>query len=219
MIEGAIFDLDGTLLDTMGMWMNVIFDYLRAVDRVPKPGLMDTLSTMSLAQAAEFCRQEYALPFSVEQIVADILKQIEHFYTYEAQPMPHVQEFLQKLAAQGVRMCVATASDHSLIERTLRRCGMAHYFSQILDCIEVGHGKDEPIIYRRSLTHLGTPKEKTVIFEDATHAIETAKKDGFPVAAVYSPYEKDPDRIRTLADVWIDNYSETEPFWRFAQAL
>lgn len=219
MIEGAIFDLDGTLLDSMGMWMNVIFDYLRTVERVPKPGLMDTLSTMSLAQAAEFCRQDYALPFSVEQIVAEILKQIEHFYTYDAKPMPHVQEFLQELAAQGVRMCVATASDHALIERALRRCGMAHYFSQILDCIEVGHGKDEPIIYRQSLTHLGTPKEKTVIFEDATHAIETAKRDGFLVASVYSPYEQDPERVRTLSDVHIVTYDNTEAFWQFAESL
>lgn len=219
MIAGAIFDLDGTLLDTMGMWSQVITDYLHTQGKAPKAGLLDDISAMSLLQAAAYCRKEYSLPYTDEEIVDAVLQRVRHFYLCEAKPMPNVKPFLAQLSSLGVRMCVATASDHTLIAHALKRCDMAHYFSQILDCIEAGHGKDAPDIYRQSLAHLGTPKEKTIVFEDATHAIETAKADGFLVASVYSPFEKDAERVRTLSDVHIDAYDNTEAFWQFAESL
>lgn len=219
MIEGAVFDLDGTLLDTMGMWSEVINIYLRSLGKEPKPDLMDTIWNMGLTQAGTFCKEDYDLSLTVPEIVQGILDQVSDFYRYEARPMPYVKEFLDALAAKGVRMTVATASDHQLIGEALERLGMRHHFSQILDCAEAGHGKDEPIIYRMALEHLGTSKEKTLVFEDATYAVDTLKKDGFLAVGIYSPYEKDKDKVRQLADTFIESYDQLNEFWQFAESL
>ena len=99
-----------------------------------------------------------------------------------------------------------------LIESALRRCGIADLFDAIFTCSEVGHGKDEPVIFRRAMERFGAQRSDTVIFEDAIHAIETAKKDGFTVAAVFDESEKRQDEVRALADCYITSFEHLEQF-------
>lgn len=143
---------------------------------------------------------------------------IEHFYRDEVQPKPGVVPFLKELRAKGVDVCIATATDRYLIEAALRRCGIENLFDAIFTCSEVGHGKDEPVIFRRAMEHFGAQRGSTVVFEDAIHAIETAKKDGFTVAAVFDESEKRQNEVRVLADCYITSFEHLEQFWAMTAA-
>lgn len=110
-------------------------------------------------------------------------------------------------------MCIATATDRYQIEAALKRCGMEKYFSEIFTCTEVGHGKDEPVIFRKAMEHLKTDRTCTAVFEDAYHALRTAKDDGFFTVAVYDSHETHRDEMRSEADIFLPNFNQTDAFW------
>lgn len=214
----AIFDFDGTLFDSMYIWDDVGEAYLRALGREPKPSLREALKPMSLAQAARYLQREYALSLSVEEILAGINQTVERFYAQEVQPKPGVEAFLRRLRETGIAMCIATATDRPMIRAALRRCGLERYFDAIFTCGELGHGKDEPIIFRAAMDYFAASRASAVVLEDALHAAQTAKADGFAVAAVYDGSEKRQEALRALADCYIPDYEHTEDFWEFALA-
>lgn len=219
MIRGAIFDLDGTLLDSMPVWDTLASDYLRSLGTSPKPGLDEAVSRMSVEQAAEYIRGEYGLAETPEEIVRGVNGMLGDFYRQTAPLKPGVPGFLERLREGGAKMCVATATDRSLVEAALLRTGVREYFSEIFTCAGVGHGKDEPDIFRAALAHLGTPKSATVVFEDALHAVATAKRDGFVVAAVYDSHEPRCGEAAALADVRICDFADAAGFWSFASGV
>jgi len=217
-IKCAIFDFDGTLFDSMFIWDSVGEIYLRALGKEPMPSMREDVRALSLYQSACYFRREYDLPLSAEEIMAGINQAIAHFYIHEVLPKPGVVDFLEQMKGAGIPMCIATASERCQIEAALSRCGMAHYFDAIFTCSEVGHGKDVPVIFRKAMEHFGADRSSTVIFEDAIHAIQTAKADGFAVAAVFDSSEKRQKEIRDLSDCYIADFEHTEEFWEFASA-
>ena len=219
MLRGAIFDFDGTLFDSMYVWNGSSAKYLRSIGIEPDPGTNEQVGRMSLLQAARYFRQRYAIPLTADEIMQGINRTVEDLYFYKVQPKDGVIEFLKELKAQGVVMCIATATDRYQIEAALVRCNMDGFFSEIFTCSEVGHGKDEPDIFRRAREHMGTPKPETAVFEDAAHAAMTAKADGFPVVAVYDPSEDKQDELRASADHFIKSFRDIERFNRFARGL
>ena len=209
MIKCAIFDFDGTIFDTMEVWDSVAKIFLTSLNRKPKSDLTDVIKTMSLYQSAEYLKREYSLSLSIEEIMESINKIIEDFYFYEALPKEGVVKFLQEFNRRGIHICIATATDRYLIEAALKRCEMENYFEKIFTCTEVGHGKDEPIIYKVAVSHFGTEKSETIVFEDAFHAIETAKKAGFIVAGVFDKSETNQSQIRNMSDYYIEDFQNT----------
>ncbi len=199
-IEACIFDFDGTLFDTMPIWDTAGADYLRAKGCVPEAGLSQKLAPLSLLQGAQYLKNSYSLPWSVEEILRGIRDTVADFYLHTAAPKPYVREFLE--AYRNIPMCIATATDRTLIEAALTRCGLRQYFSRIFTCPEVGQGKDQPHIYEAALSHLGTQKESTPVFEDAYYAARTAKNAGFPVIAIYDPSEAKIHQLQALADLY-----------------
>lgn len=212
-VKCAIFDFDGTLFDSMFIWENVGEIYLRSLGKEPKPSMGDDVRTMSLYQSACYFKREYDLPLSPEEIMTGINRTVEDFYIHEVQPKPGVVDFLKQMQKAEIPMCIATATDRYQIEAALSRCGMADYFEAIFTCSEVGHGKDEPHIFRKAMEHFAADRGNTVIFEDALHAIQTAKADGFVVVAVCDSSEKQQTKIRELADYYIENFEQTEKLW------
>ena len=217
-IKCAIFDFDGTLFDSMFIWDHVGEIYLRSLGKEPKPSMREDVRALSLYQSACYLQREYDLALTAEQIMADINQTIEHFYTHEVLPKPGVVGFLEQMKKAEILMCIATASNRCQVEAALRRCGMEHYFEAIFTCGEVGHGKDEPVIFRKAMEHFDADRSTAVVFEDAFHAIQTAKTDGFVVVAVSDNSEKRQSEIRTLSDCYIADFKHTEDFWKFALA-
>ena len=214
----AILDFDGTLFDSMYIWDSVGETYLCSLGREPKPAMREALKPMSLGQSARYLQREYGLSLSVEEIRAGINRTVARFYAQEILPKPGVEAFLQRLREAGIASCIATATDRPLIQAALRRCGMERYFDAIFTCGELGHGKDEPIIFRAAMDHFAADRASTVVLEDALHAAQTAKADGFAVAAVYDGNEKRQEALRALADCYLPDYAHTEDFWSFALA-
>ncbi len=209
-LDGALFDLDGTLLDSMFIWDTIGADYLRSLGLEPRPDLRETLRNMSLYQAACYYQQEYHVPGTAEEIMAGVNRMIEHFYADEVQVKPDVPQFLERLKARGVRMCIATATARHLVEAALERTGIRPYFGALFTCTEVGHGKDEPHIFHAALDFLGTEPSRTLVLEDALYAIQTAKAAGYTVAGIFDPSEPDQEAVKALSDYYIDDYRNAE---------
>ena len=207
MIRGAIFDLDGTLLDSMSIWDTIGEDYLRSLGIEPRENLAEAFKTFTLEESAEYYRTHYGVTLSVEEIVNGVNGMIEDFYRNTVSLKKGVSEFLAKLSDNGVKMCVATVTDMYLAEAALTRLNVRRYFSGIVTTAEVGCGKNDPRIYRKALAYLGTEKHETLVFEDVLHALMTAKNDGFPVAAVYDKHEEKQEKLKEIADIYIEDFN------------
>ena len=206
MIKGAIFDLDGTLIDSMFIWDTIGEDYLKSFGIEPKEKLAEVFKTFTLEQAAEYYRSHYDIKFSVKEIVEGINDMVAGVYREKVVLKPGIYDFLKRLQRLGVKMCVATVTDRPIVEDVLRRLKIHEYFSEIFTCAEVGYNKETPEIYRQALKHLGTEKNETVVFEDALHALKTAKDDGFKVATVYDSHEPRQKEMKEISDYYITDF-------------
>ena len=218
MLKGLIFDFDGTLFDSMFIWDTAGESYLRSVGREPEAELQKTLNPMSLLQSAQYLRQKYHIPLSVEEIMDGVNRTVEDFYFHTAQPKPGVIDFLEELHRRNIKMCIATVTDRYQVEAALQRCGMRHFFSEIFTCTEAGSGKDRPEIFRKAMEHLQTDRSNTAVVEDAYHAARTAKQDGFLVVGVYDSHESRQQELLHLADSYLTDYFDLTSFWKFASA-
>lgn len=209
-LQSAIFDMDGTLLDSMHIWNDVGPKTLRSMGIEPAPDLGPRLMLMTFRDGAALCKEEYHLSETVEEIMDLTKARVRTFYETQVQAKPGVQKFLSLLKMEGVWMYVATNTDRDLVEAALKHTGLDGYFRGILTCAEVGVGKkDSPEIYERAMRRLRSTKKDTVIFEDALHAIQTAKAAGFRVCGVYDPSaENDQAEIQALSDYYIRSFEE-----------
>ena len=209
-LQSAIFDMDGTLLDSMHIWNDVGPKTLRSIGIEPAPDLGPRLMLMTFRDGAALCKEEYHLSESVDEIMDLTKERVRSFYENEVQPKPGVEKFLSLLKMEGVWMYIATNTDRDLVEAALKHTGLEGYFRGILTCGEVGVGKkDSPEVYERAMRRLRSNKKDTVIFEDALHAIRTAKAAGFRVCGVYDPSaEDDQEDIKSLSDYYIRSFEE-----------
>ena len=208
MLKGAIFDFDGTLVDSMFIWDTIGEDYLRSLGKEPHEDLKETFMTLTLEEAAEYYRTHYGVTLSVKEIVDGVNAMVEGIYRTRVALKQGVADFLAQLKENGTRMCIATVTDRYLVEETLDRLGILQYFSEIFTCAEVGYGKDKPIIYRKALEHLDTAKNETYVFEDSLFALKTAKADGFTTVGVYDRHENRQDNLKNLADYYIVDFAD-----------
>ena len=217
-IRGAIFDVDGTLLDSMFIWDTIGETYLRSIGYQPKENLNETFKNMSLRQAARYYQTEYGVTQSIDEIMDGVNAMLERYYRFEVPLKPGVAELLERLRQDGVKLCIATATDRHLVEAALDRCGVLSCFGEIFTCNEVGHGKDEPDIFEATLRFLGTRREETLVFDDALYAVRTAKEAGFPVAAVYDSHERSQAEVRARSDLYLEDLTQLVELQKFLSA-
>ena len=217
-IRGAIFDVDGTLLDSMFIWDTIGEAYLRSIGYPPKENLNETFKNMSLHQAARYYQTEYGVTRSIDEIMDGVNAMLERYYRFEVPLKPGVAELLERLRQSGVKLCIATATDRHLVEAALDRCGVLSCFGEIFTCNEVGHGKDEPDIFEAALRFLGTRREETLVFDDALYAVRTAKEAGFLVAAVYDSHERSQAEVRARSDLYLEDLTQLVELQKFLSA-
>ncbi len=208
-LNGVIFDLDGTLIDSMFIWDDLSYDLLVSNGITPRDDLRAKVSTMYLDESSRYVIEEYGLPCTVEQVNQYINDRVEHFYLHEVKPKQDIIPFLERLKAAGIPMCVATATERKLAVPALEHNGMTHYFSEILTCREVGQNKNSPLIFEQALTRLGSGRHETAVFEDSLHAVTTAKAAGFPTFTIFdSTSEQNKEKLIQLSDRYFYRYAE-----------
>ena len=214
----AIFDMDGTILDSMPMWTNVGNIFLAEHGMSEDSELWSLIKTRSLKQASELIKERYSLEDSADKIYDDLNAITFREYSTRLLLKEGAREFLSELKRRGIPAVLATATDRSCVDSCLSRLEIKGDFAHILTCKELGTSKSEPLIFEEAAKQCGVKKEDAVVFEDALHAIKTALNDGFRVVAIEDivAHEKregkenecDWDEIRTIATAAVSSWKE-----------
>lgn len=208
-IKAAIFDLDGTIFDSMWVWTDIDKRFLG--DRgfeVPKDYLQ-AIAPIGARKAAEYTIERFELNEKVEDVMNEWFDMAMEAYKNEVLCKPYVKEYLQKLKSNGIRLGVATSSDRKLVLPALERNGIIDFFETIVTVDQVDRGKGFPDIYERAAKNMGCANVECMVFEDILAGIKGAKAGGFVAIGVYekhSLYEH--PEIKRLADRFIMDFGE-----------
>lgn len=205
-LQAAIFDMDGTLVDSLMLWDVLNDAYAQAypdkIGTVISEEDNRLIRVLPLPESMELLHRHYGLGESAEALLQLTQTVFYDFYSKQVQLKDGVREFLEALRHRGVRMCIASATPLSLVEAALAHCGIRCYFDKVFSCGEIGKGKDVPDIYLLAKEYMGNLPD-TWVFEDAFVAVSTAVRAGLPTVAIYDQYNPYQDKIQALADIYI----------------
>ncbi len=207
--KGAIFDLDGTLFDSMGVWRQIDVDFLGKRGFEVPDDYLKAITAKNFKDAADYTIARFDLKESPEAIMDEWFAMAIHAYTYEVPLKPYVREYLEKLKQDGVKIAAATSSDERLFYPCMEHHGILPYFDAFAVTTEVKRAKGFPDVYDCAAAKIGLKAEECVVFEDILKGIEGAKMGGYHTVGVediHSSYEK--EAIRKLADVYIISFEQ-----------
>lgn len=205
----ALFDCDGTLLDSMPMWINLATDVMASygVD-LPREAERETAS-MSHEDAAKFYADTFLNGVGAEELAKKFSATLEENYSERLALKPHVREVLDALRERGVPMAVASSTDAYLLEMCLKRLGLCDYFLFVQTVDNSGHSKNSDAYFKLACEKLGCAPEDVLFFDDALYALERAKKNGLVTVAVQDDTQMDHDaEIHAVCDHYINDFSE-----------
>jgi len=208
-MKGYIFDLDGTLLDSMPYWQRQLDDLLTARGIIPPTDLLDRTKTLGLENATGMILQEFGLPDDPAVVYQQFQDNMDQLYQTTIALKPGIRNYLERLTAAGASMAVATATARPLVEKVLRYHNLMPYFQSITTVAEVGIGKHSPRIFEASASKLGLPAQQCIVFEDSLKAVRSANAAGFQTVAIYeatNPTEQ--HALQQEADHYIHDFRE-----------
>lgn len=177
----SIFDVDGTILDSMEVWNTLTSQYVQSLGMVPEKNLDEIVSDMSLEQSATYLKNHYKINKQEERIISEVLNFISDFYEYEVNLMPGFKEFISHYDSINV---IGTSCDEELVKIALNRLAVLNYFEDIITCSKVNKSKNDPDFYLACAQVLKQRPEDIVVFEDADYCIDVARKVGFKVIKI-----------------------------------
>lgn len=212
MIKGIIFDLDGTLIDSMNIWCNIDRAFLKenGVDNPPSD-VSDKVKKLTIESAAEYFINNFGLKCSVKYIVDRIEELVRIEYEENISLKPYVSEVLDMLDRKNIPYGIATATYKSLAEAVLKRLGIYGRFKFLLTESEYPRGKNFPDIYVGGAECLGFSPDEVLVVEDSLHCIETALKAGFVTAGIYDEVSApERDIIERISDYYFESLDKIE---------
>lgn len=209
-IKAVLFDLDGTLIDSMWIWEEVDRVYMDQLGvEYETAKLQENINGMSFTETAEFFKKQFNIEESIEEIKATWVDMAEDFYRNKISVKENVIEFLEVLKDRDIKMGIGTSNTHELLKMIIEKEGIKPYFHTMRTSCEVKRGKPHPDIYLKVAEDLGVDPSECIVFEDIPEGVRAGKAAGMKVCAVYDEYSKaDKPVLMAEADYYIHNYSE-----------
>lgn len=209
MIEAVIFDLDGSMVDSMWMWRSIDIEYLGKFGIDLPENLQACIEGMSFSETAVYFKERFQLPDDLETIKAEWNRMAWDKYAHEVPVKEGVTELLQYCMAHGIKAGIATSNSRELVENVVNVHHLDQYFSCIMTGCDVAKGKPAPDIYLAVAKELGVTPENCLVFEDIIPGIQAGKAAGMKVCAVYDQYSEHQDaEKRRLADYYTYHFKE-----------
>lgn len=208
-IEGAVFDLDGTLLDSSWVWEKVDEKFLGDRGFQVPDDYVDEISPIGAERAAVYTIERFGLNEDKDDIVREWIEMAKKEYATEVVCKPYAKEFLEELHKLNIKMAVATSSDRELFMKTLEREGILKYFQKIVTVDEVERGKGYPDIYEEAARRIKVNPHKCLVFEDILAGVTGASLGEFNVVAVFDEKSKHNwEKIKSISKYSINDYKE-----------
>lgn len=208
-ITGAIFDCDGTLLDSMPMWHEVTVRYLADLGVADPEWAFHESEHINMRPMCDWWHERLHVGTSGQELYQELVRRIEHEYRTSVKAFPHAREFLEQLRQAGVRMILCSSTIPDLVRIGLKANGLDGYFSGMVPPESMAHGKDTPDAYVAALQLVGTPRESTLVFEDAPFALQSAQEAGLVTVALLNDHDgRDPRQVASHADILVHGYAE-----------
>jgi len=207
--KAYIFDLDGTLLDSMGVWEQVDIDFLAKRGIAVPPDYINAISSMTFQETAAYTIKRFALHDSVDGLMREWIDMAAYAYGNTVRMKPYAKEYLMKLRESGAKLAVATSLFAELCDLALRVNGIDNVFHAICNTNEMGYGKSRPDVFLLAAQKIGAVPEDCLVFEDILAAVKSAKSAGMSVCAVYDKTSaNDWETIKAAADYAIVDFRD-----------
>ena len=207
--KGAVFDFDGTLVDSMNMWTDIDIEYLARYGHEFTADLQTDIEGMSTDEMAFYFRKRYGIPRTNEEMRNDWEMMSRDKYLHEIPLKPHVKEFLTRLKENGIKLAIATSTELTIAVPCLEKHGITEYFDAIATTTEAGCGKPEPDVYLLAAERLSLDPSECIAFEDLPAGLLSAKRAGMYTVSVYDEFSKDREEEKTaLSDMHITDFIE-----------
>lgn len=208
-MKAAIFDLDGTLIDSMWVWEQIDKDYLESIGHPVPPNLKDDITHLSFNQTAVYFKKRFNIRDSIDSIISTWNNMAFYQYANNIHLKKGAFEFLSHLKASNIKIGLATSNSIDLLTAVLKNNEIYDFFDTITVSDEVKVGKDNPDIYLLSAKKLGVSPSECIVFEDIPAAVSGAKKANMKVVAILDEYEKENHPLlKEMADRYIYDYFE-----------
>lgn len=208
MIRAAIFDLDGTILDSMGIWGQIDVEFLGNRGIRPPEDYQAAITPMAPADAAAYTIERFGLDNTPQELMDEWYEMAFRHYRDDIPLKPFAYDFIQRLYVKGFKIAIATSSYKEMVEAALARTGLSSMIELIVTSADVGKSKHEPDIYLRCAKLLGVQPTECIVYEDITEGVNAARGAGFLTVGVYEPAYYDTDGLRRAAGSFIHSYAE-----------
>lgn len=207
--EAVLFDLDGTLVDSMWMWEEIDNEFLGRFGYKCPDDLSRVIEGMSFSETAVYFKERFCLPMTLEEIKDCWIRMSIGKYRNEVGLKPGAMEFLEYCRANGIKTGIATSSGRDMVDAVIESLKIGNYLQVVTTACEVAAGKPEPDIYLEVAKRLCVKPETCLVFEDIPAGILAGKRAGMTVLAVADEFSKDLEsEKRELADGFIRDYTE-----------
>ncbi len=206
-MKGAIFDMDGTLVDSMHYCGEAFINKMDE-ENLPYPeDVLNIITPMGVKMCCEYMHNELGHPKTPDVIYKEIEDSMIGEYASNIPTKPFAIEYLKKLKSQGVKMCVFSASTPRMIEASAKKWGYFDLMEFIVSCEEIGISKSNPEVFKIVAEKMGLSIEDVTVFDDNEIAVKSAKKSGAKVVAVYDKAaEEYKEEIMSIADKYIYSF-------------